>query len=177
MRLFIAIELPKPMKREISLAAKELRIKSTGGKFVNEDDLHITLHFIGESSDLVGAVNAMKKASQGIRPFLLKPDRYMYTEKSGHKTSFITMKGSLEELDILRESLECALSDYGFAREYKKFSPIVIIGRNVGHDELTYSEMQDYKYKTEMTVNGITLFESRKENGKTVFISLHREKF
>ena len=66
MRLFIAIELPKPMKREISLAAKELRIKSTGGKFVNEDDLHITLHFIGESSDLVGAVNAMKKASQGI---------------------------------------------------------------------------------------------------------------
>lgn len=165
------------MKREIGFAAKELRIKSTGGKFVNEDDLHITLHFIGESSDLVGAVSAIKKASQGIRPFLLKPDRYMYTEKSGHKTSFITMKGSLEELMILRESLECALSDYGFAREYRKFSPTVMIGRNVEHDELTYSEMQSHKFKTEMTVNGIALFESKKEGGRNVFIPLHREKF
>ena len=80
MKLFIAIELPKPMKKEISSALKELKIKSTGGRFVAEDNLHITLHYIGESSDLSGAVSAMRQASQGIRPFILRPESYDFFE-------------------------------------------------------------------------------------------------
>lgn len=177
MKLFIAIELPKPMKREISKALNELKLRSTGGRFVKNENLHITLHYIGESNDLMGAVEAMKRAAQGIRPFALRPSGYDFFEKSGHKTSFIAVDGQLNELGILRESLECALSDNGFAREYKRFIPHITLGRNVEHDELTTIEMQAISFNSEMLVQEITLFESTKENGKIVYVPLHRERF
>lgn len=177
MKLFIAIELPKPMKKEISSALKELKIKSTGGRFVAENNLHITLHYIGESSDLSGAVSAMRQASQGIRPFILRPESYDFFEKSGHKTSFVTVGGQLSELEILHETLEAALCDNGFSRDYKRFVPHITLGRNVWHDEMTSMEMRNFVFRTEMSVQGITLFESCKENGKTLYLPLHREKF
>lgn len=177
MKLFIAIELPKPMKKEISQTLKELKIRSTGGRFVNSENLHITLHYIGESSNLVGAVRSMKHAAQGIRPFALRPCGYDFFEKSGHKTSFISVDGQLRELFILKESLECALADNGFAREYKRFLPHITLGRNIEHDELTTAEMQSFKFNSEMSVQGIALFESAKENGKTVYLPIHREYF
>lgn len=56
MRLFIAVELPKAVRNEVGAALKELKMLSSGGRFVQENNLHITLHFIGESNDLAGAV-------------------------------------------------------------------------------------------------------------------------
>ena len=177
MRLFIAIELPKAMRSELSAALKELRSKSSGGRFVPEENMHITLHFIGESNDLVGAVNAMKTAAGGIRPFELHPESYGYFEKGERKTSFITVGGKLDELFVLRESLESALADNGFAREYHKFIPHITLGRNVEHDELVGSEMKQLEFRTGMTVTGITLFESVRDKGRMIYNPLHREKF
>lgn len=177
MRLFIAIELPKAMRSELSAALRELRSRSSGGRFVPEENLHITLHFIGESNDLVGAVNAVKAACRGIRPFELHPEKYGYFEKGDRKTSFISVGGKLEELNVLREVLESALSDNGFSRDYHRFVPHITLGRNVEHDELVGMELERLTFKTGMTVSGITLFESRRENGKMIYNPLHREKF
>lgn len=177
MRLFIAIELPKVMRTELSSTLKELKLRSSGGRFVNEDNMHITLHFIGESNDLNGAVKAMKSAAQGIRCFTLKPSGYNFFDKSGKKTSFISVEGDLRELEILHESLESALADNGFSRDYKRFTPHITLGRNIEHDELVSAEMRDIKFKTETIVSGITLFESIKEKGRMVYNPLHREKF
>lgn len=179
MRLFIAIELPKTMKKELSAALRELKARSSGGRFVPEENMHITLHFIGESNDLVGAVKAMKEACCGIRPFELHPEKYGFFEKGdkGRKTSFISVGGKLEELSVLREMLESALSDNGFSRDYHRFIPHITLGRNVEHDELVSMELGELSFKTGMTVSSITLFESRREGRKMVYNPLHREKF
>lgn len=176
MRLFIAIEIPKAIRSELSKALRELRSRSSGGRFTPENDLHITLHFIGESDDLMGAVNAVKAACAGIRPFVLKPNGYDYFEKGERKTSYITVSGDTEELCMLREKLESALSDNGFARDYHKFIPHITLGRNVEHDELVSMEMRDIAFNQSFTVSGVTLFESVKENGRMVYNPLHREK-
>lgn len=177
MRLFIAIELPKSMRSELSKALKELRSRSSGGRFVPEDNMHITLHFIGESDDLVGAVNAIKTACRGIRAFSLRPASYGCFEKGDRKTSFITVEGDIEELKLLREKLESALADNGFSRDYHRFVPHITLGRNVEHDDLITAEMGDIEFKTSMLVNGITLFESTREKGAMVYTPLHRETF
>lgn len=62
MRLFIAIDLPRSFKAEVSRIQKELKQLSCGGRFVPTNNFHITLHFIGESRDLQGAVAAMHEA-------------------------------------------------------------------------------------------------------------------
>lgn len=177
MRLFIAIELPKTVRSKIAGVMRELKLLSNAGRFVPEENMHITLHFIGESNDLNGAVEAMKSACEGIRPFVLKPGRYDYFVKGDRKTSFIGVEGDLKELNILHESLEAALADNGFSREYKRYSPHITLGRNVEHDELVGAELRKIEIDSEMTVSGITLFESTREKGKVIYTALHREKF
>lgn len=176
MRLFIAIELPRSVKSELSDMLKELRSRSSGGSFTRAEELHITLHFIGESEDLVGSVNAIRSACAGIRPFALKPEGYGFFEKGEKKTSFITVSGDTDELDLLHEKLESALSDNGFARDYKRFTPHITLGRNVEHDELVSMELSQTEFKAGFTVSSVTLFESVREKGKTVYNPLHREK-
>ena len=47
MRLFIAIDLPRSFKAELMRIQKEVKGISCGGRFVPQDNFHITLHFIG----------------------------------------------------------------------------------------------------------------------------------
>lgn len=123
MRLFIAIELPRSFKQELARVQKEVKQMSCGGRFVPQENFHITLHFIGESDDLAGAVAAMREAARGIRTFTLHLGKYDCFDKNGSKTSFLHVKGELDELDRLYESLQSALYDNGFSRERKRFRP------------------------------------------------------
>ena len=49
MRLFIAIDLPRSFKAEVTRIQKELKQLSCGGRFVPANNFHITLHFIGRA--------------------------------------------------------------------------------------------------------------------------------
>lgn len=177
MRLFIAIELPRSFKQELARVQKEVKQVSCGGRFVPTDNFHITLHFIGESNDLAGAVAAMREACRGIRTFTLHLGKYDCFDKNGSKTSFLEVKGELDELDRLYESLQCALYDNGFSRERKRFRPHITLGRSVEHDELVTGELKQLSPNASMTVQGITLFESVRQDGKMVYNALHRERF
>ncbi len=177
MRLFIAIDLPRSFKAEVTRIQKELKQLSCGGRFVPANNFHITLHFIGESRDLQGAVAAMHEAGRGIRPFTLHLGKYDCFDKGGKKTSFLEVKGQLDELNALYESLQSALYDNGFSRERKRFTPHITLGRNVEHDEIATMELKNLSPNASMTVMGFTLFESRREDGKVVYFPLHTEKF
>lgn len=177
MRLFIAIELPKSVKAELSSVLRELKALSCGGRFVPEENTHITMHFIGESNDLNGAVESIREAVRGIRPFVLRLGGYDFFDKGGRKTSFVSVGGELAELRILHEALECALADRGFSRDFKRFTPHITLGRNVEHDELVTGELKAIALGSSVTVTGLTLFESVRANGRMVYMPLHRENF
>ena len=63
MRLFIAIDLPRSFKAELMRIQKEVKGISCGGRFVPQDNFHITLHFIGESDDIADAAEAIDRKS------------------------------------------------------------------------------------------------------------------
>ena len=149
MRLFIAIELPRSFKQELARVQKEVKQMSCGGRFVPQENFHITLHL----------------------------GKYDCFDKNGSKTSFLHVKGELDELDRLYESLQSALYDNGFSRERKRFRPHITLGRNVEHDELVTEELKRLSPNASMTVQGITLFESARQEGKVVYNPLHRERF
>ena len=177
MRLFIAIDLPRSFKAELGRIQKEVKQYSCGGRFVPQENFHITLHFIGESKDLAGAAEAMREACRGIRPFTLHLGKYGFFDKGGSKTSYVEVKGQLDELRILYDSLQSALADNGFSRERKGYSPHITLGRNVEHDELSGMELAALSPNASMTVSGITLFESTRVEGRVVYAPLHKEKF
>ena len=178
MRLFIAIDLPRSFKEELMRIQKEVKGMSCGGRFVPQDNFHITLHFIGESDDIAGAAAAMHEAVRGIRPFTLHLGRYTGFEKGGRgRTAVMEVLGELDELPAMHESLESALYDRGFSRERKRFVPHITLGRSVEQDDLTALELKNsIRANASLTVQAITLFESRREKGEMVYIPLHREK-
>ena len=183
MRLFIAIELPKPVKEALVGIQREVKSKSAGGRFVAPEGFHLTLRFIGESNALAEAAAAMREATRGIRPFMLKLGQYGCFDRDTGATGFVNVNGDLKELGILREALRCAMFDRGFSRERGRFTPHITLGRNIVHDELTLGELKAMPaINATMTVNGITLFESVRGMGNAVergmvYHALHKERF
>ena len=178
MRLFIAIELPASFKNEVDRIQKEVKQLSSGGRFVPKENFHITLHFIGESQNLVGAAEAMAEAVRGIRLFELHLGKYSALEKGSRgSTSVLKVLGDMEELRAMYESLESALSDRGFSRERKQFTPHITLGRSVELDDISAGELERLSPNASMQVRGITLFESVREGSRMVYTPLHRERF
>ena len=120
----------------------------------------------------------MHEALRGIRPFTLHLGKYTSLEKGSHgRTAVMEVLGDLGELTAMHESLESALYDRGFSRERKKFVPHITLGRSVEQDDLTAMELKNsIRANASLTVQAITLFESRREKGEMVYIPLHREK-
>ena len=178
MRLFIAIELSPAVRRELTGMLKAVRERSCGGRFVPPESLHVTMRFLGDTDDLAGAVEAMRRAVRGIRPFALAPEKYGFIDgrEGGRRTAVVFMRGD-DEILVLRETLEAALADRGFIADRKRFRPHVTMGRSVEQDEIAAAELMQTCFASSMTVTGITLFESTREKGRPVYLPLHREEF
>ena len=65
MRCFIAIDLSDEVKEELTRMQKEMHSEKAKLKFVEPQNLHLTLKFLGEISDV--EVNKIKKALKDVR--------------------------------------------------------------------------------------------------------------
>ena len=67
MRLFIALNFDEKMKSDLYSVIKRLDKFSEQGNFTRWENLHLTLHFIGETSNVKGLKTAMDKVNS--KPF------------------------------------------------------------------------------------------------------------
>ena len=177
MRLFVAIELPAQVRRELQMVEAELQRRSENGRFVSQRNFHITLHFIGETDRLADAVSAVHECVRGIRPFELHLGNYSSFDRGETRTSIVTVNGDFSELNALYESLQAKMADYGFKREHRRYTPHITLGRNVVHSDETGDILSRTPLKGAFTVSGITLFESVRGPRGMDYLPLHREKF
>ena len=73
MRLFIAIKLSGRMKKQVREVQGSFRRQGVRGNYTPEENLHITLAFIGEYGDPDGVLEAMENAD--FQPFSIIMDR------------------------------------------------------------------------------------------------------
>lgn len=71
MRLFIAIDLPESLKKEIS-NKKDYLSRNMKAKFVEPENMHITLKFLGEMDKIQPFKNQIKEKISEINPFVLE---------------------------------------------------------------------------------------------------------
>lgn len=177
MRLFIAIELPKSFKAELYRAQGELKALGAGGRFVPEENFHITLNFLGEQSDVYGLTSVMKQAVRGIRPFTLHLAKYGAFSHADGQVAYVNVAGELTELNVLRESLVSALLDGGFSCERKRFTPHITLGRAVALPPGAEESLKALSFNASLTVAGIALYVSERRESGMRYSVLHREKF
>jgi 2'-5' RNA ligase len=128
MRLFIAIALPEDLRARLS----ELQQGVPAARWVDPDNLHLTLRFIGEADgvqaqDLDAALTQVRAERFDVT--LTGVDCFGRGRKSRALWAGVA---PCPELDRLRRKVEQAARAAGFAPEGRKFRPHVTLARFKG---------------------------------------------
>jgi 2'-5' RNA ligase len=132
-RAFIAVELPWELKQE--LAALEIQLKKNSPpvvKWVDPESIHITLKFLGETSDAVidELLLAMGESVAGVSPFKLEVGKIgAFPAVDRPQVIWVGISGDMEKLAQLQKNLEQNTEQLGFKRESRPFSPHLTLGR------------------------------------------------
>lgn len=168
MRLFIAINLPKKEKKRIHRAVRPIREQDLPVKWVDPDDFHLTLKFLGRVKK--EAVDSVRECMDGVAG-----ETEGFDVEIGGFGAFPTIRSprvlwvgveATPALRCLKQDLEWALGDHGFEAETRAFHPHLTMGRVRkgtqagrfrGVDELAAS----MDYSGELKVRRIDLMQSQ----------------
>ena len=167
MRLFIGIKTG--CDNHLLQHQQELKKHGTGNLTL-AGNLHITLKFLGEvpPGQIKNICAAMDETQSP--PFGLELKGVMLFNKSGIVAAKVG--GDLAALYALYADVETALEKRGFEKEHRRYRPHVTLARKFRpFDGKDLEEMQNGNCG--FTVTEMTLFESKRENGKLVYAPLH----
>jgi 2'-5' RNA ligase len=131
MRSFIAIDLPVDIKEAIDAVIRKVAPGSSGIKWVASENVHLTLKFLGEvKEEMVPEIKKRLEATGRLyRSFKvsIKGAGGFPNLKKPH-VLWIGIEPS-DDLQSLYRNIESQLSDLGFERDPRSFSPHLTIGR------------------------------------------------
>ena len=131
LRLFIAIDIPEHVKKEIGELLGILKKHDADVKWIPPENIHLTLKFLGTTPDsLVG------KIREALLPLVSSYEQFYITIQStgvfpSSKYPRIIWIGIIDSDTLIevRNGIESAMSLLGFQREDKKFHPHLTVGR------------------------------------------------
>lgn len=130
-RAFVALDLDAPAHERLVTAIEALRPQLRGVKWVRPEGLHLTLRFLGTSSEdvldcmkprLAAAASRCPPCQAGLTGFGLFPER------GAPRVLWVGLDFA-PPLRALQDAAEAAAADCGFARERRPFSPHLTLGR------------------------------------------------
>lgn len=135
MRAFVGIGLPPALRRKILEAVTPFRPRLPRVAWVAEENLHVTLKFLGEvpKARIPGVVASLDRSAQGIGPFDLFVESFgAFPPQGAPRVLWAGVREPLELVGKLQQNMEEFLSGAGFPREGRAFHPHVTVGRAKG---------------------------------------------
>lgn len=135
MRLFLAIELPDPVRRHLFDVATELKRtlgSSAPVSWTKEPNLHVTLKFLGEVPDdrvpvICDALRVIKQSPPALR--LRGEGIGAFPSRGSIRVLHARVWGDGDRLVTLHAQIESRVAALGFPRENRRFQPHVTLGR------------------------------------------------
>jgi 2'-5' RNA ligase len=147
MRLFLAIELPQNVRAQIVGSVRACMASAEHGKafhvsWVREENVHITMKFLGDIADQ--AIPALADSLRQIEPVgnaLLWAERIeCFPPRGPVRVVAIGFGGDVDKLHLLHERVERACERVGVPKEPRRYSPHATVLRArsplESHDEL-----------------------------------------
>ena len=156
MRLFISVQLNTEMLDALEEVQGSLRFAGTRGNFTREENLHLTLAFVGEHSDPDEVLDALETVE--FRPFDIKLNGY-----GNFGDLWWVGVSDTAALEAVVRRVRRALAEAGIPFDRKRFVPHITVLRKaeLGR-ELPALQIPDAR----MTVRRISLMRSdRGRNG------------
>lgn len=160
MRLFIAIRLTDAMKDALIHAQNEMYDHGVRGNYTKEENLHLTLAFIGEYPDPQPVIDAIEAVA--FSPFELE----LQGMGCFGNLWWAGMKDSAHLAPVVRR-VRKALGDAGIPFDRKRFSPHITLIRKAD-GRVPGIQIQ----KAAMTVSGISLMRSDRGRNGMIYTEL-----
>ncbi|MDD2752774.1 MAG: RNA 2',3'-cyclic phosphodiesterase [Candidatus Omnitrophica bacterium] len=170
MRTFVAIELPKEIKAEVSKLQDQLKKSGADVKWVTPENIHLTLKFLGDRDEK--KVEQIKQILQEVAKenpaFEVSLDSLGTFPNANYPRVVWTgiAQGDTETKKIAQE-LEEKIAKIGIPKEDREFSSHITIGRvksNLNREKLIQELSNAENYlagkKLKFSVDAITLFKS-----------------
>jgi 2'-5' RNA ligase len=168
MRLFIAINFNTDTRKRIIALREELRGKSVRGNFSRDENLHLTLVFIGEVSP--SSLDEIKAVMDTVTfaPFEAVVDRI-----GTFSRGTLWWAGLREDKPLMRlqREIEHKLALCGFKMDGRDYHPHITLGREV------VTDIKPWKIETfGETVSGFELMQSERIGGKLTYTAIARSR-
>ncbi len=118
MRLFIAIEIPDEIKKEMVKVQDQLRKANIDASWTRAEGMHLTLKFLGEvpETKIAEIVSGLQKAAEGIGQFRLEVKGVgTFPNPRNARVVWIGLSGDIGKLTKLQEAVENAMAGIGLA--------------------------------------------------------------
>ena len=167
-RLFVAVNFNPDTRSQLISLQYELRDRSLRGNFTLQENLHLTLVFIGEVSP-----KKIDKIKAILETVTLEPFEVSVERLGTFSRGTLWWAGLCEDepLMLLQREIEHKLVLCGFETDGRKYTPHVTLGREV------VTEAAPWKIKPfGETVTSIDLMKSERINGKLTYTAIHTKK-
>ena len=166
MRLFISIQLNEEMRSALAMIQRSMRMQGVRGNFTREENLHLTLAFIGEYPDPYDVKDILDQIE--FDAFAIK------LEGVGSFGSlwWAGVSGS-EELKALAKEVRRRLADAKIPFDRKKFRPHITLVRKPETiaEGIPEAVLQDLP-SAEMIVDRICLMRSQRGKSGMIYTEL-----
>jgi len=180
MRLFIALNLPKKERQRIDRAARPLREEELPVRWVDLDNFHVTLKFLGNvrASQVEAIQETLDRVGGATAPFDARVTGFGAFPTIRRPSVLWAGVEATPELRCLKQDVEWGLSELGFEKETRAFHPHLTLGRASaggagrfrGLDELVASMEVDAGF----VVRSVDLMRSRTGRGGPEYSLLHK---
>jgi 2'-5' RNA ligase len=156
-RLFIGIRPPVPVQEALIDTMEAVE----GARWQDDEQLHLTLRFIGEVERPVANDLAAALASIASPSFELALEGVSHFERKGMPSAIWARVAPILELEGLRKKLERACDLAGLGAETRRFTPHITIARLTRHASPIAPWLARHSgLRLTWQVDGFTLFES-----------------
>jgi len=181
MRIFIGIDLDLELKNQIFQLQEKLKPYVSKGNWKYEDNFHLTLRFLGEIEE--GQISVIDGAIQSmidkIKPFKLQLKgggtfglKSSTDESKGPlvKVLWLGVDGNMKALNELYFELEFALTEKGFAKDYRDYAPHITLGQDLRFSADIETVKPYFKaLEKSFMARELTLFRSESVGGRRVY--------
>ncbi len=168
LRLFTAINFTDDVKRRLVGVQQQLKAITTGGRFSDEANLHLTLVFLGETP--LSRVDNVKRAMETVNTdtFSITLEGMGRFKRDGGDIIWIGVKPS-PILSNLHKQFSTALAAEGFTVEKREYKPHLTLAR----EAVLRGDLNEIKAPAiEVSVDRISLMKSEHIRGKLVYTEI-----
>src|SRR5712692_9849708 len=130
MRLFVALEIPSTVRKNLAELLKSLRAVSPQTRWVRPENLHVTLKFIGEVPEAkLADIRSALAGTLSDQPVTLDFRGLGFFPNEKHPRVFWAGIETSPNLKTLAEDIDKATEKLGIPREQRSFSPHLTLAR------------------------------------------------